>query len=91
MKNNAIFCCGWRRKHNKEIGIGDNPFQPTTTAIDGEIVSFHPSDLDMSIEENTTEPEEYQPLPVYPIVEPEIEEIWFYFHQKQLKKQSRYF
>lgn len=56
-------------------GLGDNPFQPTTTAIDGEIVSFHPSDLDMSIEENTTEPEEYQPLPVYPIVEPEIEEI----------------
>lgn len=56
-------------------GLGDNPFQPTTTAIDGEIVSFHPSDLDMPIEENTTEPEEYQPLPVYPIVEPEIEEI----------------
>ena len=57
-------------------GLGDNPFQPTTTAIDGEeIMSFHPSDLDMPIEENTTEPEEYQPLPVYPIVEPEIEEI----------------
>lgn len=56
-------------------GLGDNPFQPTTTAIDGEIVSFHPSDLDMPIEEITTEPEEYQPLPVYPIVEPEIEEI----------------
>ena len=56
-------------------GLGDNPFQPTTTAIDGEIVSFHPSDLDMPIEENTIEPEEYQPLPVYPIVEPEIEEI----------------
>lgn len=56
-------------------GLGDNPFQPTTTAIDGEIISFHPSDLDMPIEETTIEPEEYQPLPVYPIVEPEIEEI----------------
>ena len=56
-------------------GLGDNPFQPTTTAIDGEeIMSFHPSDLDMPIEEDTLEPEEYQPLPVYPIVEPEIEE-----------------
>ncbi len=55
-------------------GLGDNPFQPTTTAIDGEeIMSFHPSDLDMPIEEDTFEPEEYQPLPVYPIVEPEIE------------------
>lgn len=68
-------------------GLGDNPFQPTTTAIDGEeIMSFHPSDLDLPIEEptdpedveiNIPEPEveEYTPLPVYPIVEPEIEEL----------------
>lgn len=53
-------------------GLGDNPFQPTTTAIDGEIVSFHPSDLDMPIEETPIE-EEYKPLPIYPIVEPTVE------------------
>lgn len=53
-------------------GLGDNPFQPTTTAIDGEIVSFHPSDLDMPIEETPIE-EEYKPLPIYPIVESTIE------------------
>jgi hypothetical protein len=34
---------------------------------------FHPSDLDLPIEE-PSETEEYTPLPVYPIVEPEIEE-----------------
>lgn len=50
-------------------GLGDNPFQPTTTAIDGEeIMSFHPSDLDLSIEDTPIE-EEYKPLPIYPIVE----------------------
>lgn len=52
-------------------------FQPMTMSLDDEWEApkvFHPSDLDMPQEE-PTEPEEYQPLPVYPIVEPEIEEI----------------
>ena len=60
-------------------GLGDNPFQPTTTAIDGEIISFHPSDIDMPIEDtNVNVEEEYKPLPlspIYPIVEPTIDEI----------------
>ena len=34
---------------------------------------FHPSDLDLPTEE-PSEPEEYQPLPVWPIVEPEVPE-----------------
>lgn len=48
--------------------------QPATLDEFGEWVQpkvFHPSDLDMPQEE-PTEPEEYQPLPVYPIVEPEV-------------------
>lgn len=52
--------------------------QPATLDEFGEWVQpkvFHPSDLDMPIEEDTFEPEEYQPLPVYPIIEPTIEEI----------------
>lgn len=75
-------------------GLGDNPFQPTTTAIDDEErVTFHPSDLDLPIEEpsenndveinveiniptiETPIEEEYKPLPIYPIVEPTIDEI----------------
>lgn len=50
-------------------------FQPMTMSLDDEWEApkvFHPSDLDMPQDE-PTEPEEYQPLPVYPIVEPEIE------------------
>ena len=48
--------------------------QPATLDEFGDWVMpkvFHPSDLDMPTEE-PTEPEEYKPLPVYPIVEPEI-------------------
>ena len=60
-------------------GLGDNPFQPTTTAIDGEIISFHPSDIDMPIEDtNDNVEEDYKPLPlspIYPIVVPTIDEI----------------
>lgn len=59
-------------------GAEDDPFAPTTMSLDGEKpepVAFHPSDLDLPQEEPTTpEMEEYTPLPVYPIVEPEIEE-----------------
>ena len=54
----------------------NSTFQPAALSLDDEWVApkvFHPSDLDLPIEE-PTEPEEYQPLPVYPIVEPEIEE-----------------
>ena len=60
-------------------GAEDDPSAPTTMSLGGEKpepVAFHPSDLDMPVEEPTTpEMEEYTPLPVYPIVEPEIEEI----------------
>ena len=59
-------------------GEDDNPFQPTGMSLRGgekpEPVAFHPSDLDMTTEEPVNEPEEYQPLPVYPIVEPVIQE-----------------
>lgn len=67
----------------------NSTFEPATIDENGEWVMpkvFHPSDLDLSVEEPTEpedveidipepEPEEYIPLPVYPIVEPEIEEI----------------
>jgi hypothetical protein len=67
--------------------------QPASLDENGEWVQpkvFHPSDLDLPVEEPTEEPEDvtinipettipepepYTPLPVYPIVEPEIEEI----------------
>ena len=52
--------------------------QPATLDENGEWVQpkvFHPSDLDIPVEEPIEEPDEYTPLPVYPIVEPEIEEI----------------
>ena len=67
----------------------NSTFQPAAMGLDDEYVVpkvFHPADLDLPIEEPTEpedveinvpepEPEEYIPLPVYPIVEPEIEEI----------------
>ncbi len=64
-------------------------FQPATLGLDDEMTPpkvFHPSDLDLPVEEPTEEPEDvttntpepvipepetYTPLPVYPIVEPE--------------------
>lgn len=51
--------------------------QPAILNEDGEWEQpkvFKPSDVDMEVEE-PSESEEYQPLPVYPIVEPELEEI----------------
>ena len=58
---------------------GENAFTPAMLGLDDEWTPkpmFHPSDLDLpDIEiEEPTEPEDYQPLPVYPIVEPEIED-----------------
>jgi hypothetical protein len=47
-------------------------FQPMALSLDDEMTPpkvFHPSDLDMPTEE-PSEPAEYTPLPVYPIVEP---------------------
>lgn len=59
-------------------GEDDDPFQPTGMSLRGgekpEPIAFHPSDLDMTTEELANEPEEYEPLPVYPIVEPEMQE-----------------
>lgn len=58
-------------------GDNENPFTPTTMSLDGEKqepIAFHPSDLDIPIEEAPIE-EEYKPLPIYPIVEPTIDEI----------------
>ena len=55
----------------------NSTFQPATLDEFGEWIQpkvFHPSDLDLPIEEPIEE-EEYQPLPVYPIVEPEIDEL----------------
>lgn len=62
-----------------DLLTNNSTFAPATTDENGELVQpkvFHPSDLDLPQEE-PTEPEteeEYTPLPVYPIVEPEIEE-----------------
>lgn len=56
----------------------NSTFAPASLDENGEWVQpkvFHPSDLDLPPQEEPTEPEEYQPLPVYPIVEPEMEEI----------------
>ena len=56
---------------------GENAFTPAMLGLDDEWTPkpmFRPSDLDMPQEE-PTEPEEYTPLPVYPIVEPEIDEM----------------
>lgn len=55
----------------------NSTFAPASLDENGEWVAptvFHPSDLDMPTEE-PTEPEDYTPLPVYPIVEPEIEDL----------------
>ncbi|MBQ8238924.1 MAG: hypothetical protein IJZ39_12365 [Oscillospiraceae bacterium] len=55
----------------------NSTFQPASLDENGEWVMpkvFHPSDLDLPTEE-PSEPEEYQPLPVYPIVEPEVDEL----------------
>lgn len=62
-----------------DLLTNNSTFAPATTDENGDLVMptvFHPSDLDLPIEE-LTEPneEEYTPLPVYPIVEPEIEEL----------------
>lgn len=70
-------------------GDDENPFAPTTMSLrpgdePQEVMVFHPSDLDLPVEEpeeteepevGESEPAKYVPLPVYPIVEPEIEEI----------------
>ena len=56
-----------------ELLTNNSTFAPASLDENGEWVMprvFHPSDLDMPQEE-PTEPEEYQPLPVYPIVAPE--------------------
>ena len=65
---------------------GENAFTPAMLGLDDEWTPkpmFRPSDLDMPIEEPTEpenvelpepEPEEYKPLPVYPIVEPTLDE-----------------
>jgi hypothetical protein len=53
---------------------GENAFTPAMLGLDDEWTPkpmFRPSDIDMPQEEQT-EPEEYTPLPVYPIVEPEM-------------------
>lgn len=55
---------------------GENAFSPSTLDLDDDYTPkpmFRPSDLNLPVEEPTEE--EYTPLPVYPIVEPEIEEI----------------
>ena len=60
-----------------ELLTNNSTFAPASLNEDGEWVApkvFHPSDLDMPQEE-PQEPEEYQPLPVYPIVEPELEDL----------------
>lgn len=56
---------------------GENAFTPAMLGLDDEWTPkpmFRPSDLDLPTEE-PTEPEDYTPLPVYPIVEPEIPEM----------------
>ena len=60
-----------------ELLTNNSTFAPASLDENGEWVMprvFHPSDLDMPQEE-PQEPEEYQPLPVYPIVEPELEDL----------------
>ena len=50
----------------------NSTFAPASLDENGEWVMpkvFHPSDLDMPQEEEEKEPEEYTPLPVWPIVE----------------------
>lgn len=55
---------------------GENAFTPAMLNLDEEWTPapmFRPSDIDMSQEE-PAEQEEYTPLPVYPVVEPETQE-----------------
>ena len=80
----AVLACGTRRL--SELFPDNSLTQPASLDENGEWVQpkvFHPADLDLPIEEPTepenveinipeTEPEPYTPLPVYPIVEPEI-------------------
>ena len=69
-----VLACGTRRL--SELFPDNSLTQPAKLDENGEWVMpkvFHPSDLDLPVEE-PIEPEEYQPLPVYPIVEPEFEE-----------------
>ena len=71
----TVLACGTRRL--SELFTDNTLTQPASLDENGEWVQpkvFHPSDLDLPHEE-PSEPEEYQPLPVYPIVEPELEEI----------------
>ena len=71
----AVVACGTRRL--SELFPDNSLTQPASLDENGEWVMpkvFHPSDLDMPQEE-PSEPEEYTPLPVWPIVEPEIEEM----------------
>lgn len=82
--------CGTRRL--SELFPDNSLTQPASLDENGEWVMpkvFHPSDLDLPVEEPSepedveitipdsvmSEIEEYIPLPVYPIVEPEIEEL----------------
>lgn len=54
----------------------NSTFEPASLDENGEWVMpkvFHPSDLDMTQDE-PSEPEEYTPLPMWPIVEPEVPE-----------------
>jgi hypothetical protein len=70
-----VLACGTRRL--SELFPDNSLTQPAKLDENGEWVMpkvFHPSDLDMPQEE-PSEPEEYTPLPVYPIVEPEIPEM----------------
>ena len=75
--NNNVLACGTRRL--SEL-FTDNTLNQAATIDEetGEYVIpkvFHPSNLDLAVEESTDEYEEYTPLPVWPIVEPEIEDI----------------
>ena len=74
-KSGNKLACGTRRL--SELFPDNSMAQPATLDEFGEWVQpkvFHPSDLDLPIEEPIEE-EEYQPLPVYPIVEPEIDDL----------------
>jgi hypothetical protein len=74
-KSNNVLACGTRRL--SELFPDNSLTQPASLDEHGEWVMpkvFHPSDLDMPVEE-PSEPEEYTPLPVWPIVEPEIEPV----------------
>jgi hypothetical protein len=53
---------------------GENAFTPAMLSMDENWTPkpmFHPSDLDLPVED-PEQVEEYQPLPIYPVVEPGI-------------------